>query len=72
MVIQIIQITQVQSFERLSFTHITVHAISRLQNKVTKVQINFYKKEEEENTDSRDLQPRTESREPSLISWLKP
>ena len=43
-IIQIIQITQVQSFERLSFTHVTVHAISRLQNKVTKVQINFYKK----------------------------
>ncbi|CAI8591415.1 unnamed protein product [Vicia faba] len=36
MVIQIIQITQVQSFERLSFTHVTVHVISRLQNKATK------------------------------------
>ncbi|CAI8583819.1 unnamed protein product [Vicia faba] len=36
MVVQIIQITQVQSFERLSFTHVTVHVISRLQNKATK------------------------------------
>ncbi|CAI8600596.1 unnamed protein product [Vicia faba] len=36
MVVQIIQITQVQSFERLSFTHVIVHVISRLQNKATK------------------------------------
>ncbi|KAL5076667.1 hypothetical protein RYX36_015651, partial [Vicia faba] len=41
---KLFKITQVQSFERLSFTHITVYVISRFQNKVTKVQINFYKK----------------------------
>ena len=70
MVIQIIQITQVQSFELLSFTHVTVHAISRLQNKVTKVQINFYKKKKRKTLILVifNLEPNPENH-PSFLGW---